>query len=155
VKDDIAAPSAPGGPAVAFIMGPDDTEVELVEIKTQTIPISLHHIHFFNPKNTDMQAWYVKVFSAKPGIGGGGAFPAATLPGIALTPSMQAAVGTLGRSIDHIGFEVKNLEQFCRTRGIKPTVAYHRVPALGLGVAFITDPWGTYIELTEGLEKVS
>jgi hypothetical protein len=144
VKDDIAAPSAPGGPAVAFIMGPDDTEVELVEIKTQTIPISLHHIHFFNPKNTDMQAWYVKVFSAKPGIGGGGAFPAATLPGIALnfSPSMQAAVGTLGRSIDHIGFEVKNLEQFCRTLeagGIKPTVAGHRVPALGLGVAFITD----------------
>jgi hypothetical protein len=28
------------------------------------------------------------------------------------------------------------------------------VPAAGLSIAFITDPWGTYIELTEGLDKL-
>jgi hypothetical protein len=28
------------------------------------------------------------------------------------------------------------------------------VPALNIAVAFIYDPWGTYIELTEGLDKV-
>jgi hypothetical protein len=27
------------------------------------------------------------------------------------------------------------------------------VPALDIAIAFITDPWGTYIELTEGLDK--
>jgi hypothetical protein len=28
-----------------------------------------------------------------------------------------------------------------------------QVVALGISIAFITDPWGTYIELTEGLDK--
>jgi hypothetical protein len=28
------------------------------------------------------------------------------------------------------------------------------VPALGIAIAFFTDPFGTYIELTEGLDAV-
>src|SRR5260221_1190398 len=80
VKNDIAAPTTPGGSSIAFVMGPDDTKVELVEIKTQTMPVMLHHVHFFNPQNADVQAWYVKVFGAKPGTGGG-AVPTGTLPG--------------------------------------------------------------------------
>ena len=28
-----------------------------------------------------------------------------------------------------------------------------QVPALGLSIAFLTDPWGTTIELTEGMNK--
>jgi hypothetical protein len=39
--------------------------------------------------------------------------------------------------------------------GIKIDVPYRSVPAVGLSIAFITDPWGTYIELTEGLDRVS
>src|SRR5204863_1625873 len=80
VKDDIAGPLQPGGASIAFALGPDDVKVELVEAKQQTIPIALHHVHFFNPKNTDMQAWYVKTFGAKPRSGG--AFPAGDLPGV-------------------------------------------------------------------------
>ena len=38
--------------------------------------------------------------------------------------------------------------------GVKLAVPYRTVPALGLAIAFFTDPWGTYIELTEGLDKV-
>jgi catechol 2,3-dioxygenase-like lactoylglutathione lyase family enzyme len=160
VKDDIAAPATPGGASIAFIMGPDDTKVELVEVNAQTSPIALHHVHFFNPPNADMRAWYVKVFGGKPGIGGGGTFLTATLPGVTLnfSPSMEPVVGTQGRSIDHIGFEVKNLEVFCKgleRDGITLAVAYHKVAALDIAVAFITDPWGTYIELTEGLDKIS
>jgi catechol 2,3-dioxygenase-like lactoylglutathione lyase family enzyme len=103
---------------------------------------------------------YVKVFAAKPGMGGGGAFPNASLPGVALnfSPSPDPVVGTQGRALDHIGFEVKNLEEFCRkleADGIKLAVAYRKVPALNLAIAFITDPWGSYIELTEGLDKVN
>jgi hypothetical protein len=33
-------------------------------------------------------------------------------------------------------------------------VPYRTVPALGIAIAFFTDPWGTYIELTEGLDKI-
>jgi hypothetical protein len=29
-----------------------------------------------------------------------------------------------------------------------------RVPELGIDIAFITDPWGTLIELTEGLDAI-
>jgi hypothetical protein len=32
---------------------------------------------------------------------------------------------------------------------------YRQVPALGISIAFINDPWGTYIELTEGLDKIN
>jgi predicted enzyme related to lactoylglutathione lyase len=157
VKDDIAGPAQPGGASIAFAQGPDDLKVELVEAAQQTIPIALHHVHFFNPKNTEMQAWYAKTFGATPRSGS--AFPSATLPGVALnfSPSADPVVGTQGRALDHIGFEVKNLEAFCKKleeSGIKLAVPYRQVPALGIAIAFFTDPWGTYIELTEGLEKV-
>jgi catechol 2,3-dioxygenase-like lactoylglutathione lyase family enzyme len=159
VKNDIAAPTAPGGSSIAFVMGPDDTKVELVEIKTQTMPVMLHHVHFFNPQNADVQAWYVKVFGAKPGTGGG-AFPTATLPGVALnfSPSAEPVVGTQGRALDHIGFEIKNLAEFCKkleAQGVKLERPYTKVDSLGIAIAFIRDPWGTYIELTEGLDKVA
>ena len=160
VKDDIAAPAAPGGSSIAFALGPDEVKVELVEVKTQTMPIALHHVHFFGQQNTEMAAWYVKVFGGKPGTGGGGAYPNDTLPGVALnfSPATEPVVGTTGRALDHVGFEVKNLEAFTKKlegMGIKLTVAYRKVPALDIAIAFITDPWGTYIELTEGLDKVS
>ena len=157
VKDDIAGPLQPGGASIAFALAPDDVKVEFVEAKQQTIPIALNHVHFFNPKNTEMQAWYVKTFGAKPR--NGGAFPAGDLPGVALnfSPSADPVVATQGRALDHIGFEVKDLEAFCKkleADGIKLAVPYRKVPALGIAIAFITDPWGTYIEMTEGLDKV-
>jgi catechol 2,3-dioxygenase-like lactoylglutathione lyase family enzyme len=157
VKDDIAGPLQPGGASIAFALGPDDVKVEFVEAKQQTMPIALHHVHFFNPKNTEMQAWYVKTFGAKPR--NGGAFPAGDLPGVALnfSPSADPVVGTQGRALDHIGFEVKDLEAFCKkleADGIKLAMPYRKVPALNIAIAFITDPWGTYIEMTEGLDKV-
>jgi len=157
VKDDIAGPLQPGGASIAFALGPDDVKVEFLEAKQQTIPITLNHVHFFNPKNTEMQAWYVKTFGAKPR--NGGAFPAGDLPGVALnfSPSAEPVVATQGRALDHIGFEVKDLEAFCKkleADGIKLAVPYRKVPALGIAIAFITDPWGTYIEMTEGLDKI-
>src|SRR5262245_31095341 len=82
VKDDIAGPLQPGGASIAFALAPDEVKVELVEAKDQKIPIALHHVHFFNPKNTEMQQWYAKTFGAAPRSGG--AFPSATLPGVAL-----------------------------------------------------------------------
>jgi len=85
---------------------------------------------------------------------------AADLPGVALnfTKSPDPVVGTQGRALDHIGFEVKNLEAFTKTlegMGITLERPYTKVPALNIAIAFIKDPWGTYIELTEGLDKVA
>jgi catechol 2,3-dioxygenase-like lactoylglutathione lyase family enzyme len=157
VKDDIAYSPQPGGASIAFVQGPDELKVELVEATQQKVPITLHHVHFFSPTNTDMQAWYVKTFGATSRQGG--AFPAAMLPGVALnfSASPTPVVGTQGRVLDHVGFEVKNLEAFTKTleaQGVKLAVPYRKVPALDIAIAFFTDPWGTYVELTEGLDKI-
>lgn len=160
IKDDIAAPAQPGGASIAFVMGPDENKVELVEAPQQKAPIQLHHIHLFGPQNTEMQAWYGKVFGAKPRPATPGAvFVSSELPGVILnfTPAQSPVVGTPGRAVDHIGFEVKNLEAFTQkleSAGIKLSRPYTKVAALDIAIAFVTDPWGTSIELTEGLDKV-
>lgn len=160
ITDDIAAPAQPGGAAIAFVMGPDDNKVELVEAVKQSAPIQLHHLHFFGPRNTEMQAWYGKTFGAKPRPPApGSVFVSSELPGVTLnfTPTPGPVVGTQGRAVDHIGFEVENLEAFTKkleADGIKLDRPYTKVPALDIAIAFITDPWGTYIELTEGLDRV-
>jgi catechol 2,3-dioxygenase-like lactoylglutathione lyase family enzyme len=144
VKDDLAF-IADQNTYIAFTMGPDDTKVEFVENKALTRPLSLHHIHFAAPNVEEMRAWYAKTFGAKPGKRG--SFEAADLPGVNLTysPAPAPVVGTRGRALDHIGFEVKDLESFCKqlaAGGIKMDRPYTKVPALGIAIAFITDPWG-------------
>jgi catechol 2,3-dioxygenase-like lactoylglutathione lyase family enzyme len=143
--------------AIAFAMGPDDVKVEIVEVKAQQAPVSLHHVHFAGPDNKAMQEWYVKVFGAKPG-NPGGTFQSAALPGVSLNFNQAASgvAGTQGRVVDHVGFEIEGLPTFLKkveSMGIKP-VNVRDVPDLGVSIAFITDPWGTYIELTEGLDKI-
>jgi catechol 2,3-dioxygenase-like lactoylglutathione lyase family enzyme len=156
INNDIAT-LAPGV-NVAFVMGPDDVKVELLESRTQTTPVALNHVHFFGEKNVEMQAWYAKVFGAT-ARKGGGQFVSATLPGVTLnfSPSTEPVVGTTGRVVDHIGFEVKNLEAFTKQHeasGIKLNVSYRQVPKTDMYIAFITDPWGTSIELSEGLAAI-
>ena len=158
VTGDVANPGP--GTRLAFVFGPDDVKVELLEQTNQTEPIQLHHMHFFGQQNTAMRDWYVKVFGAtalqaQPNA----AFISATLPGLRLnfSPSTTPTVATAGRAVDHIGFEVRNLQEFLArldAQGIKPSVTYRRVDALGINIAFIVDPWGTNIELTEGLDKL-
>jgi catechol 2,3-dioxygenase-like lactoylglutathione lyase family enzyme len=156
VKDDLG--QRPGGNLIAFVMGPDDTKVELIENKALQHRIAMHHVHFATPDVAAMKAWYVKTFNARPGTRAG--FEAADLPGVNLTfgSAAEPVVGTRGRALDHIGFEVKNLEAFTRQlegNGIKLGRPYTKVPALNIAIAFFTDPWGTYIELTEGLDAVN
>lgn len=157
VRDDIGIVDAGGVTGIAYALGPDDVKVELVEMRAQAEPIVSHHVHFFGPE-AEMHAWYAKVFGAKGTPSTSPAFIRAELPGIGLNFSAGKDVaGTQGRAIDHIGFEVRNLEAFTKrleADGITLAVPYRQVPALGIAIAFITDPWGTSIELTEGLDKV-
>ena len=139
---------------IAFAMAPDDVKVEFLQSSSAS-PMALHHIHFAGPVD-EMKAWYVDIFNAEPGMRG--SFEAADLPGVNLTysPSPETPVGTQGSALDHIGFEVDNLEAFCQELEAKGVIfdrPYSEIPALNLGIAFFTDPFGTYIELTEGLDK--
>jgi catechol 2,3-dioxygenase-like lactoylglutathione lyase family enzyme len=141
----------------AMLLAPDQLRVELSEDAALTTPAANHHIHLYAYDPNEMRNWYTDFFHATPGMRG--PFKAADLPGVNLTFSQadKALVGTKGRSLDHIGFEVHDLEAFTKTlqeNGLKLTVPYRQVPSLSIAIAFVTDPWGTYIELTEGLDKL-
>ncbi|HLJ49258.1 MAG TPA: VOC family protein [Bryobacteraceae bacterium] len=135
----------------------DSLRVELTADPAMPTALATHHLHFYGRDTNEMRNWYDDVFGAKPGMRG--QFIAADLPGINLTfaKSAEAMAGTKGRSLDHIGFEVQGLEAFTKklqSSGITLVVPYRQVPSLGIAVAFVADPWGTLIELTEGLDKV-
>ena len=57
---------------------------------------------------------------------------------------------------NHIGFEFEDLKAFCKeleARGIVFQVPFRDVPAIGLKVAFTTDPDDTFIEFTQGYDN--
>jgi catechol 2,3-dioxygenase-like lactoylglutathione lyase family enzyme len=143
----------------AYIIGPDDVRVELQEDAAQTLPVMAYHLHFMNQTGDQIKLrdWYVKTFAAT--VRKRGPHDAADIPGMNLTFGISRnppTSGTKGRSVDHIGFEVKNLEAFCKNleaNGVKLDMPYRKIPAAGIAIAFLTDPFGTYIELTEGLDQ--
>jgi len=154
-------------PKQAYLYTPDNAKVEVLQDDTLTIPIKFHHIHFYvhevkpgidgTEPDMQIQAWYAKMFGAKPGKRA--QWQAADLPGVNLTFAKvdMSTVPTVGRAVDHIGFEVQGLEAFCKkleANGVKFDMPYTKRPELGIALAFLTDPWGTRIELTEGLNKL-
>lgn len=140
-----------------MLMGPDDVKLELTADVTMTEAVANHHIHFYTSDVEATRKWYVDMFGAIPGKRA--TFEAADVPGVNLsfTLSKTPAVGTKGRSLDHIGFEVKDLAEFAKkleAKGVKFDIPYRKVERLGISIAFFTDPWGTYIELTDGLRQI-
>jgi catechol 2,3-dioxygenase-like lactoylglutathione lyase family enzyme len=123
-----------------------------------TVPIIAHHIHMYVPAGDELRAksWYSKTFGGLPGKRW--RYDAVDLPGINLnfSSSPQPLAPIKGRRLDHIGFEIRNLDAFCKklvATGVKLDVPYTKQPS-GIASAFLTDPWGTYIELTEGLNRL-
>jgi catechol 2,3-dioxygenase-like lactoylglutathione lyase family enzyme len=142
-------------PTQVYLLTPDDIRVEVLEEPGLATPVAAEHIHFATQDIPAMQAWYAKTFGAVPGKRL--QFVAADLPGINLSFSAIATppAPTKGRALDHIGFEVRNLEAFLgklEASGVKLDRPYTKIANSSAAVAFFTDPWGTYIELTEGLE---
>ena len=76
------------------------------------------------------------------------------MPGaeLAYSKTTEATVTTKGRILDHIGFDVNDLAAFLQkaeAAGVKPVVPLTKNPTNGVSLAFIADPWGTYIELNQ------
>lgn len=133
---------------------PDGIRLEFLEEKAQTLPVVSHHIHLNIPNGEVLRKWYVDTFGA--GVGSRRNLPSAMFNGgqVDFLPSQMPTAATKGRAIDHIGFEVKNLEAFVKTlqaRGVTFDAPFRDVPNIGLKIAFVLDPVGTRIELTEGL----
>ena len=99
----------------AYIMGPDDVKIEMQQDTTLTAAAVSHHLHYYVADPLALRDWYVKTFYFR--AGRRGAHLAADVPGMNLSfqPFKSPPTdGGRGRAIDHIGFEVKNLEAFCR-----------------------------------------
>jgi catechol 2,3-dioxygenase-like lactoylglutathione lyase family enzyme len=147
----------------SYLVGPDGVKVELVtNMAPDAPPITHHHVHFVNRQFVEMQQWYMKAFNATLRDGQTDFFIGADLPGVGYMLNFfswlpnENLVGTQGRAVEHVGFEVRNLKAFCaelEAKGIKLATPLRRDEALGLDVATIVDPWGTVLELTEGLRS--
>lgn len=134
---------------------PDQIRVEFIEDPSISAPVVFHHIHVATTDPAALQAWYVKTFGAEASTRRN--LPAAKIPGgeVDFLMAKEAPAPTKGRTLDHIGFEIKDLDAFCKkltAEGMTLEVPYRDVPALGIKLAFIIDPVGTRIELTQGLE---
>jgi catechol 2,3-dioxygenase-like lactoylglutathione lyase family enzyme len=139
----------------AFLIGPDGLRFELQEDPTLKVPAAAYHVHFRVPDPVKLRDWYVDTFGLTPGKAG--AWESADAPGMRLffqqSPAAPTIASTQGTTVDHIGFEVRNLKEFYDklvARGVKFDVAYREVPAIGLNISYLTDPAGTYIEVTQG-----
>jgi catechol 2,3-dioxygenase-like lactoylglutathione lyase family enzyme len=137
----------------AFVVTPDGVRIEILEDKTQKMPIRHEHVHLSLPESEipKAQAWYAKTFGGK--VGSRNNAPVVDVPGaqirFARADTKQAP--TRGRVLDHIGFDVKDhaaavkkLEADGITLDEPP-----RKSAAGNTVTYITDPWGTRIEIVQ------
>ena len=148
-------------PNHGYIPGPDGIRLEFSGDPSLQVPVKINHVHLFPSEIPAMKAWYAKALGGVSGKCDSGAAPDAIdcvdVPGVSLAMSQSETKldPTAGRSLDHIGFEVKNLPEFLKrmeaegvniTQGLTPSNF-----VTNMRVAFITDPWGTKMEITEGI----
>ena len=146
-------PGGNGRKDQVFLTSADGLKVEIIEDPAMKVPIEMNHIHFFATEDLlpEIRNYYVKTYGAKPGKRL--QFEVANLPGVELMFSKSATptAPTKGRVLDHIGFEVTNLEAFSKkleAQGVKFDREYRKQGPFGIIV--LTDPWGASMELTEG-----
>jgi catechol 2,3-dioxygenase-like lactoylglutathione lyase family enzyme len=151
-------------PNEVYLNAPDGIRLEVYGEPALPTPVSMNHLHYSASDVPGIKAWYVNVFGANPGrrpcvacLSRPSMIEAGDMPGVNLSfgPNNTPQQPTKGRSLDHIGFDVTNLEAFVKSleaKGIKIEAPIRQVPNTSVKVAFLTDPYGTYIELTEGLE---
>jgi catechol 2,3-dioxygenase-like lactoylglutathione lyase family enzyme len=148
-------------PNQGYVHAPDGVRIEFFGDPLLVEAVRIDHIHFFTNDVPGMQAWYAKVFGGIPGRR-----PRVSSPGwvdcdflrgnfnLSFMPKDAAMAPTKGRSLDHIGFEVTDLDAFAKrldALGIHFDVPPRTVPDSKTRVSFLTDPWGTYIEVTQNL----
>ena len=150
-------------PNQGYVYAPDSgIRVEVFGDPSLPGPVGMDHIHLY-PTDADipaMQAWYAKVFGGLPGKRQRVARPGLTDCDYFHRFNLSFSAGegklapTKGRALDHLGFDVRNLEEFEKrlaAQGLKFEAPVRQVPNSRTKVAFLTDPWGSYIEVTEKL----
>jgi catechol 2,3-dioxygenase-like lactoylglutathione lyase family enzyme len=129
--------------------------MEILEDKTQTVPIRNEHIHLALPaaEISKAVAWYATIFGGQTATRNNA--PVVNLPGVQLrfnaADTKQAP--TRGRVLDHFGFDVNDHAAVVKRlegEGIKLDQPVGK-GATGNTITYITDPWGTRIEIVQRL----
>ena len=151
-------------PNQGYVETADGIRIEVFGDPSLPGPVGMDHIHMLLPRADipAIQAWYEKVLGGLPGkrktVARSGVTDCVYFHrfNVSFSTSDMRGSPTKGRSLDHIGFEVKNLDEFAKkleASGIKLDSAPWQIPNSQIKIAFLTDPWGTYIELTENLAE--
>jgi catechol 2,3-dioxygenase-like lactoylglutathione lyase family enzyme len=167
-------------PGVGSVMTPDGERIELFEDAATNLaftpdtgpldalalrhsrpvppPIAFHHIHLNVPAGAvaEAKAWYARLFGGTPGKRSN--YDAVDLPGVNINISAapKPVTGTAGRALDRIGFEVDDLRVFeMRLKAMNMSFEQEvfTPERMRYGSRTLVDPWGTVIELTQGLRR--
>ena len=137
----------------AFVVTADGVRMEILEDKTQTVPIRNEHVHLSMPADEIPKAveWYARTFGGT--VGTRNNQPVVNLPGVQLrfarADTKQAP--TRGRILDHFGFDVKDHPAFVKrleARGVTLDSPVQKI-ANGNVITYVTDPWGTRVEIVQ------
>lgn len=151
-------PLAGGSAKQVYLMSPDKIKVRIVEDKSLAVPIVADTIKMMVPNVAEAQAWYAKYFGAEMVKRRGEMV--ADIPGssILFEQAKGPVAPTRGRAFDRIGLEVVNLEAQVKKLedgGVKLDRPYTGKNAkMNAGFAVFQDPFGTLIEMSEGLSAV-
>ena len=146
----------------AYIITPEGLRVELQEDPQLPVKAIGYHIHFYPDQSEttpeSLMNWYADHFGAE--IHPRGRIQtSANVPGMNLSFANcreGSCTPTQGTAIDHVGFEVDNLEEFVaklQARGVEFTTPYRYIESIKLGIAYFVDPAGVRVELTEGYDE--
>jgi catechol 2,3-dioxygenase-like lactoylglutathione lyase family enzyme len=148
-------------PLQGSVHAPEDAVLlEFFQDDRQDVPVRMDHFHMFITDVPAIQEWYAKAFGGVPGrrprVARAGWVDCDFMPGanLSFVDQKQKLAATKGRAVDHIGFEVGSVDQFVKklqAQGIPLDTPVRKIPGTKIKSAFLTDPWGTSIELTEGL----
>lgn len=137
----------------AFVETADGVRIEVLEDRSQSVPIRGEHVHLEIPaaEVATAQSWYADLFGGTPGTRNDA--PVVDLPGVQMrfrsVDAQQAP--TRGRILDHIGFDVRDHASFMQrldAKGIELDEPV-RTGSSGNVLTYITDPWGTRIEIIQ------
>jgi catechol 2,3-dioxygenase-like lactoylglutathione lyase family enzyme len=149
----------PGGSATqVYVMSPDKIKVRITEDKSLAVPVVADTIKMVVPNVKEAQAWYAKYFGAEMVKRRGEMV--ADIPGssILFEQAKGPVAPTKGRAFDRIGLEVVGLDAMVKKledTGIKLDSPYRgKNAAMNAGFAVFQDPFGTLIEMSEGLSAV-
>jgi hypothetical protein len=141
------------------LLGPDGVQVRVTEDRSLTTPIAADGLIMNVANAAEVSAWYAKWFGAT--ISRSGTDTIGDIPGarIVFRETKEPIAPMRGHSLGLLGFEVGDIEGFVRryqeaggTFDGNGTIA--RAQAANLAVIQLTDPWGTSIEVSQGLAAV-